>query len=89
MATCKDCIHYEVCVIIGNSVSGDEDYLTEFGCEDFKDRTKWTEKRFATWVWNGKHWECSRCRNTRFHDLVLGLDAAYCGHCGAFMEDVE
>ena len=38
------------------------------------------------WIWNGKHWECSNCRRDRLHDLVLGLDAAYCPHCGAKMD---
>lgn len=39
----------------------------------------------AHWVWNGKHWECSNCRNERLHDLVLGLDASHCPYCGAQM----
>ena len=38
------------------------------------------------WDWNGKCWECSNCRCNRFHDLSLGLDAKYCGRCGAKME---
>ena len=38
------------------------------------------------WIWNGKHWECSNCRHDRLHDLVLGLDAAYCPYCGAKMD---
>lgn len=32
--TCKDCIHYNVCVIV-EIKPDDEDYFTEFGCEDF------------------------------------------------------
>ena len=39
------------------------------------------------WKWNGKHWECSNCRHDRLHDLVLGLDAAYCPYCGADMRE--
>lgn len=39
------------------------------------------------WIWNGKHWECSNCRHDRLHDLVLGLDAAYCPYCGADMRE--
>lgn len=41
--------------------------------------------RYGRWEWNGNHWECTNCRGNRFHDLVLGLDAAYCGYCGAKM----
>lgn len=41
---------------------------------------------YGKWVWCKDHWECSRCRGARYHDLALGLDAAYCGHCGAEMK---
>ena len=44
--------------------------------------------KHGRWEWHNNHWECSNCRGSRFHDLVLGLDAAYCGRCGAKMEDV-
>ena len=87
--TCKNCLHYDVCVIVEHSTRDDEDYLTEFGCEDFKDRANWREKKRGRWIWVNNHWECSVCRGSRFHDLMLGLDAAYCGHCGAFMEGSE
>lgn len=33
--TCKDCIHYDVCCIVENSANKNDDYLTEFGCNDF------------------------------------------------------
>ncbi len=33
--TCKDCVHYKVCVIVQESANKEEDYFTEFGCEDF------------------------------------------------------
>ena len=38
------------------------------------------------WEWHKNHWECSACRGSRFHDIVLGLDAEYCGYCGAKMD---
>jgi hypothetical protein len=44
------------------------------------------EPKRGKWDWNGKHWECSNCRHDRLHDLVLGLDAAYCPYCGADMK---
>ena len=40
--TCKDCIHYDVCVIVENSADN-EDYNTEFGCTDFKDKSRFVE----------------------------------------------
>lgn len=33
--TCKDCIHYNTCVIVEHRVDENEDHLSEFGCEDF------------------------------------------------------
>lgn len=38
--TCKDCIHYNVCVIMDYStVEEQEAYLSESGCQYFKDKT--------------------------------------------------
>lgn len=42
--------------------------------------------RHGKWIWVKDHWECSECRESRFHNLVLGLDASFCGRCGAKME---
>jgi hypothetical protein len=41
--------------------------------------------RHGKWIWMKDHWECSCCRGSRFHDLALGLDASFCGKCGAKM----
>ena len=42
--TCRDCIHYDVCVIVENSANKDEeDYYTEFGCDDFKNKADYAE----------------------------------------------
>lgn len=43
----------------------------------------------GNWIRVKDHWECSACRGSRFHDLALGMDAAYCGRCGAFMTETE
>ena len=42
--------------------------------------------RHGVWMWVKDHWECSVCRGPRFHDLALGVDASYCGRCGAKMD---
>lgn len=41
----------------------------------------------ARWIWNAhkQFYECSRCAGARYHDLMLGLNAQYCGYCGAKM----
>ena len=57
----------------------------EEAIEAWNKRTE-PERQKGRWKWNGKHWECTNCRNERLHDLVLGLDAAYCPRCGADMK---
>lgn len=42
--------------------------------------------RYGRWLWDGKHHYCSVCSGTRYHDLVLGMDAAYCSYCGAKLD---
>lgn len=92
MATCKDCLHYEVCVIVEHSTSEDEDYLTEFGCDDFKDHSKWMEQKCGRWIektnpWgqDGSHsYDCSNCGE---RTCVVGQRLRYCPNCGAKMED--
>ena len=41
------------------------------------------------WEWCKDHWECTNCRGGRFHDLALGMDASYCGRCGAKMDATD
>ena len=45
----------------------------------------------ARWIWNAHKgfYECSRCAGARYHDLMLGLNAQYCGYCGAKMDGEE
>ena len=42
--------------------------------------------KHGMWLWEKDHWECSECRGGLYHDLSLGLDASYCGRCGARMD---
>lgn len=41
--TCKECVHYDVCVIVENQVDKEDDYYTEFGCDDFKSKSRFIE----------------------------------------------
>lgn len=87
MTTCKDCLHYEVCVIIENSVFGDEDYLTEFGCEDFKDRTKWAEINHSAWTFNKDgSGTCQHCHRTTKNVWDYDSWMRYCPDCGSKMD---
>lgn len=85
--SCKDCLHYEVCVIVEHSTSKDEDYLTEFGCEDFKDRTKWAEQKRGQWKYYHKQNKavCTNCSFERDLDENFGR-AISCPNCGAKMD---
>ena len=83
--TCKDCLHYEVCVIVEHSTSEDEDYLTEFGCDDFKDRSKWVEQKHGRWEHAPDYAEyCSVCEFYPDDEENHAYD--YCPNCGAKMD---
>ena len=60
-------------------------YCVEGPCSD-SEPIEYAPVRHGRWEWHKDHWECSNCRGSRFHDLVLGLDAAHCGYCGAKMD---
>lgn len=57
--TCKDCIHYDVCVIVEHRLREDEDYLTEFGCSDFKPKSRYIELPCA--VGDTVYWITKSC----------------------------
>ena len=85
--TCKDCIHYNVCVIVEHRVDEDEDYLTEFGCEDFLDKNDVVEVKHARWIVSefcggNRIGFCTECG-------VENRIDNYCPNCGAKMDEVE
>ena len=58
--SCKDCIHYDVCLIVEISANKDEeDYYTEFGCDDFKNKADFVEVKCR----------CKDCKYYRFRSL--------------------
>ena len=61
MATCKDCLHVEVCAY---KVKG------LFACDRFKDKTKYAEQIYGKWIYDSNYtgknknvWICSNCGN--------------------------
>lgn len=70
--TCKDCIHYNVCVIVEHRVDEDEDHLSEFGCEDFINKNDVVEVVHASWVE----------RKEIFYESEGQVDAIGCSNCG-------
>lgn len=43
MATCRDCLHYGVCVVVEHGGFRDEYFLSKFGCDSFKDKSQYAE----------------------------------------------
>lgn len=70
-------------------VYGSHDRVTFKGRIDALPTVDAEPVRHGHWIWVKDHWECSVCRGTRFHDLILGLDAEYCGRCGAKMDETK
>ncbi len=93
MATCKDCLHYEVCTF----------HITENEnekCPHFKDKSQYAEVKHGEWQECGqcnhvhyryrnpdkwKKYKCSECGygNGRYYK------ANYCPNCGAKMDGGE
>lgn len=72
--TCKDCIHYDVCVIVEHQTSDDEDYLTEFGCSDFKSKSRYIELPCAvgdTVFWVTKSCDENGRENSAIHEGTI------------------
>ena len=73
MADCKQCLHYEIC-----------EYVSILGktCKDFKDRTKWSEKKIGKWDKNHPDDNivyCDQCY------MPQDMPTPYCHSCGAEM----
>lgn len=91
--TCKDCIHYAVCVIVQNSANKEEDYFTEFGCEDFINKSDYMEVKHGQWIGIDGD-QCSECN--KYLSEIMDADSYYaigfdinkivaCPFCGARM----
>ena len=89
MATCKECLHYDVCERYGRTV----DFPVDDGvCLDFADRSKYVVREKGEWVPLGQrtygggrsytHY-CNRCGQHGYDDYVL------CPNCGADMRKGE
>lgn len=92
MATCKECLHDGVCYM--QEVCEDiEEQLREFGCDDFKDKTKYVEQKHGRWVerhdeatgtW---HYDCPFCDDGYAMKMQDKNPPNYCGNCGAKMDE--
>ena len=77
MATCKDCLHDDVCPV---------PHLKDASiCPHFKDRGKFVEQKTGRWIetkLNVGGW-CSECNH--YYEWFEVDEAHFCPHCGAKM----
>lgn len=89
MATCKECLHYEICVSSQRSVAvhhADENN----NCLRFKDKTKYIKQMHGRWTKanNRPKSYIYRCTNCGKEAYYCGSDCGYkyCPNCFAKME---
>ena len=99
--TCKDCMHYEVCIRRQNSISLDP-MKCGYKCPEFKNKADFAEVRRGEWIKNKPNPEAMKA----FHEMGIGKAMSeksiyftcsccgswgtptnkFCGTCGAKME---
>jgi NADH pyrophosphatase NudC (nudix superfamily) len=89
MATCKDCVHYEVCKIW----CGEANIPMSTDCDFFKNKADFVEVKHGEWrnVYMSSPssfvGSCSECK--RSSDIPPPEQARYCPRCGADMRKGE
>lgn len=94
MATCKDCLHYEIgcsftptdldCDVFDYCRKGISDEIPDIEkrCDGFKDKAEYAPVVHAHWIrTNSGKWRCSACRGREDRPM------RYCGECGARMNE--
>ena len=101
MASCKDCVHVEVCceknlhVAVGMNIIPRFKYKRiEQECKDFKDRSRFVELSHAEWVededmYGDPIYRCSNCNEHFVLEEGTPTDNCYfyCPNCGAKMDE--
>lgn len=88
MATCKDCLHYDVCMIVRHN--GDDRVLANSPCKHFLSSADVTVQKHGRWQCvdgdiGYTEVKCSACGKT----MVFGEEeeiSLYCQYCGAKMD---
>lgn len=100
MATCKDCVHVEICceknlhVAVGMNIIPRFKYKRiEQECKNFKDRSRFVELSHAEWVededmYGDPIYHCSNCNEHFVLEEGTPTDNcySYCPNCGAKMD---
>ena len=101
MASCKDCVHVEVCceknlhVAVGMNIIPRFKYKRiEQECKNFKDRSHFVELSHAEWVededmYGDPIYRCSNCNEHFVLEEGNPTDNcySYCPNCGAKMDE--
>ena len=101
MASCKDCVHVEVCceknlhVAVGMNIIPRFKYKRiEQECKNFKDRSLFVELSHAEWVededmYGDPIYRCSNCNEHFVLEEGTPTDNcySYCPNCGAKMDE--
>lgn len=88
MATCKECLHFDVCYMVEHYGVDIEEDRQEYDCHQFKDKANYEEVKHGRWIWkdfwhNGSYALCcSECLETE----GARETANYCPNCGARMD---
>jgi DNA-directed RNA polymerase subunit RPC12/RpoP len=91
MASCRDCIHHEICQ---NLAGGPFNVIdADTSCTDFKDRSHFVELPHAEWVededmYGDPIYRCSNCSEHFVLEEGTPTDNcySYCPNCGAKMD---
>ena len=99
MATCKDCLHVEVCKFKDLPAPLSDSYIRESECIEkkcgnFKDRSRFVELKHAEWVededmYGDPIYRCSACSERFILEEGTPTDNgySYCPNCGAKMDE--
>lgn len=95
MATCKECLHVEVCKAWDSSGEIQKDNYKIFqNCPHFKDRSRFVELKHAEWVededmYGDPIYRCSACSERFILEEGTPTDNgySYCPNCGAKMDE--
>lgn len=83
MATCKDCLHFDVCEEWVLKV-GNNPYINANDCEHFKNKADYAEVKHGEWITLEAEiglYSCSLCEHK-----ILRAECNYCPKCGAKMD---
>ena len=94
MFTCKDCVHYEVCMDFTTLKESEfcQNYdKQEDLCDYFKNKADFVEVKHGEWLYwqpDGTNhlWKCSVCDGAIVTPMrFVAKHIAFCEHCGADM----